>query len=54
MKTKKFAQKLNLNKKTISRLNREELRAGKGGEDTTPVKCMVTWITCWINSCEAC
>jgi len=54
MKTKRFDQKLNLNKKTVSRLNNEELKASKGGADTTPIKCMVTWITCWHNSCEAC
>jgi natural product precursor len=37
MKTKNFAKKLNLNRRTIANLDRKQLRAVRGGEDSVDV-----------------
>lgn len=37
MKTKRFSKRLNLNRRTIANLDRAQLRAVRGGEDSVDV-----------------
>ena len=43
MKTKKLEKRFTLNKETIVNLNRDEMEAVRGGEDTCGYSCSCSW-----------
>lgn len=54
MKTKPFNKKLVLNKKTVSHLNRRELKAVDGGEEICDTDQAPTCISFQGLTCETC